>query len=139
MSSKYRERLSADNATEITKSRRESFKKTAGVIRYEIDERIREAAKDGKQCIRIELPHTVFGHEFYDVVDMGRDIVEQLQADGYRCSGTYSRFIVRWGDDSSSSSSSKKRLSPIISSSSSSSPTTGKRSLINVPVPRQKV
>ena len=83
---------------DITLSRHESFEKTLAIIRNIVDEQIRDAAKVGRQSVFIEIPKNIFGRESFDMVEMGRSIVDQLLEDKFDVTGMYTRFTVRWGD-----------------------------------------
>lgn len=128
-SSKRQDRFTADHAMDITLSRHESFEKTMAIVRNMIDEQIRDAAKTGKQSIFIEVPKGVFGRENYDLVEMGRAIVDQLFEDKFDVSGTYTRFTVRWGD---------KRNRNLMVTKPSSTSTTVHKPVINVPIPKRR-
>lgn len=92
------DRFTADQALDISLSKHEAFEKTLGIIRNMIDNQIRDAAKLGKQSVTIEIPRTVFGRESYDLIEMGRALADHLFEDKFNVTGTYTRFMVSWGD-----------------------------------------
>ena len=93
-----RDRFTADQALDISHSKHEAFDKTLGIIRNMIDNQIRDAAKMGKQSVNIEIPRTVFGRESFDVIEMGRALADHLFEDKFNVTGTYTRFIISWGE-----------------------------------------
>jgi len=97
--SKHQDRFTADHALDISRGRHEAFEKTMNIIRNMMDNQIRDAAKMGKQSVTIEIPRTVFGRETFDLIEMGRALAEQLWEDKFSVSGTYTRFVVSWGDN----------------------------------------
>lgn len=121
-------RFTADHALDITRSRRDSFKKTMSIIRSTIDEQIKEAAMRGLQHVIVEVPRIVYGREDYDIVEMGSALVDQLHEDKYTVTGTYVKFTVRWGGRESFSRTPKKPNGVIL-----------RKPVINVPIPRSKV
>lgn len=134
-SAKRQDRFTADHAMDITMSRHESFEKTMAIIRNMIDEQIRDAAKTGRQSAFIELPKVVFGRESYDLVEMGRAIVDQLFEDKFDVSGTYTRFTVRWGE--------KKKTNLMVTrpgTQQAPQPTVygARKTIINVPMPKKR-
>jgi hypothetical protein len=91
-------RLQAKSAREMMKARQDSFEKTAQTIRNMIDSSIRDSAKIGKCSVTVNIPASVFGHEPYELVGMGKEIARQLFSDGYQVAGTYSRMTISWSD-----------------------------------------
>ena len=108
---------------DISICRHEAFEKTMGIIRNMIDSQIRDAAKMGKQSVTVEIPKSVFGRESFDIVQMGSSLADSLWSDKFNVRGTYTRFVISWGDSSKKKSSTDGRA----------------KMVINVPTPRKVV
>lgn len=131
--------LSASSARQIMKSRHDSFDRSADTIRLMVDTAIKEAAAKGRRCVTINVPVSIFGHEPFDQVLMGKRLADMLFADGYSVTGTYSRMTIAWaepGEGREERITQRRTSRP--SSSSSSSSSTRKESLIRVPIPKSK-
>jgi hypothetical protein len=124
---KPQDRFTADHALDITMSRHEAFEKTMSIIRNMIDSQIRDAAKMGRQSVNIEIPRTVFGRESFDPIEMGRSLAEQLFEDKFNVTGTYTRFIISWGEKKT------PRSNKIVKPNAKTNP------VISLPVPKKKL
>ena len=89
-------RVKAAAVRDIFNAKRTEFKRTASVLRAQLDSQITEAASQGSGFVVIEVPRYCIGREPYDWVQMGKALVEQLVEDGYYVTGTYVRFRVTW-------------------------------------------
>ncbi|MDR3541543.1 MAG: hypothetical protein P4L69_11365 [Desulfosporosinus sp.] len=118
------ERFTADQALDISLSRHASFEKTMAIIRNSIDNQIKDAAMVGKQSITVIIPRNIFGRDSFDPIEMGRALAEQLFADKFDVSGTYTRFIISWG---------RKRIDTL-----RPKPKQQQQPIIKVPTPRKK-
>jgi hypothetical protein len=63
-----------------------------------IDASIKDAAKMGKKSITVNVPGSVFGHEPYNLAEMGKELANQLFADDYQVAGTYAKMTISWAD-----------------------------------------
>jgi hypothetical protein len=93
-------RFSAKSAKEIMMAKQDSFDKTLETIRLTVDSTIKDAAKMGKGSVSFKIPANVFGHEPYNPAEMGKALVDQLFADGYEVTGTYSNTVISWASKS---------------------------------------
>lgn len=88
--------MKASVVREIAQLRQGEFLKTLAMLRAQVDLHIMEAATQSLKGANIAVPVTYVGREPYDVVEMGKALVEQLQADGYVVTGTFLQFRVSW-------------------------------------------
>lgn len=112
-------RLTADVARELSYIKQDSFEKTLQTIRMMVDSQIRDAAKMGRTKVDVEVPRSVFGRPPYDLAEMGKRLAQQMYADGFAISGTYSRLCLSWNREE------KKKPAK-----------NGGGNVINVPVPK---
>ena len=89
-------RVKANTVRDICSARKTEFKRTAAILRSQIDTQIMEAAAQGSGCVLVDVPKHYIGRDQYDWVQMGKAIVDVLLEDGYSVSGTYVRFRVVW-------------------------------------------
>lgn len=91
-------RLNAKYARDIMLAKQDRFDKTLATIRTMVDSSIKEAAKLGRRSVTVNVPCSVFGHEPYNLAEMGKALADQLFADDYQVSGTYSKMLISWAD-----------------------------------------
>lgn len=96
LSSSVGGRMKAGLVREISALRKSEFYKTLAMLRAQVNLLIMEAATQSLKSVMIEVPLSYVGREPYDAVDMGKALVEQLQADGYTMTGTFLKFRVSW-------------------------------------------
>lgn len=89
-------RLKADDALDMATVKHEAFNRTLTAIRSMVDDRIKEAAINGRKYVTADIPSNVWGMESFSQVEMSRALARQLYEDGYTVDGTYRRFVVSW-------------------------------------------
>jgi hypothetical protein len=88
--------MKASIVREIAQLRQGEFLKTLAMMRAQVDLQVMEAATQSLKGVNIIVPISYVGREPYDVIEMGKTLVEQLQADGYTVTGTFLKFRVSW-------------------------------------------
>ena len=96
LSSNVGGRMKASLVREIAALRQNEFRKTLAMLRSQVNLLIMEAATQNRKNLLVEVPLSYVGREPFDAVDMGKALVEQLQADGYVVTGTFLRFRIAW-------------------------------------------
>jgi hypothetical protein len=89
-------RLHARNAREMMLAKQDSFDRTLKVVRNMVDSSIKDAARMGKKSVTVNVPSSVFGHEPYNPVDMGKALSNELFGDDYQVTGTYAKMTISW-------------------------------------------
>lgn len=89
-------RMKASLVREIAQLRQGEFLKTLAMLRAQVNLVIMEAATQSLKGVWVDVPLSYVGREPYDAIDMGKSLVEQLQADGYAVRGTFLKFRISW-------------------------------------------
>jgi hypothetical protein len=104
-------------------AKQDTFDRTLRTIRVMVDSAIKDAARLGKRSVTINIPGAVFGHEPYNLAEMGKAMAHQLTADDYTVSGSYAQMTVMWSEAPRSAAKREQMQS-------------GSSSIINVPKPK---
>lgn len=105
-------RMTAQEARDMLGMKKDSFLRTLGIIRQMCDSSIKEACRRGRDCLKFDVPPTIFAREYYDPRAMGRELAKQLYEDGFDVQGTVLHFTISWSTDDGGSDHEGEQHSP---------------------------
>ena len=94
LSSKF---MSAERARELMEMSQESFRTSLSVIRHMCDEQVQQEAQKQNWHTTFAVPSSLFGHDRYDQVRMGKCLAQTLYQDGFSVRGSPIQLEIIWG------------------------------------------